>query len=163
MALALALVGCGGAVNTASTDLRTLARSSAPNDALACPNLTCAAKADVESPLFSLGSEELGAIVRSIISAQARTEFVGEDPDIGQLIFVQRSRIFGFVDTIWIQTVDLEPKASVIMYSRSNVGFWDLGVNRRRVQTWLSEIESAVEPAGNQAAGKPQPAKSKTR
>ncbi len=117
----------------------------------------------MESPLFSLGSEELGAIVRSIISAQARTEFVGEDPDIGQLVFVQRSRIFGFVDTIWIQTVDLEPKASVIMYSRSNVGFWDLGVNRRRVQTWLSEIESAVEPAGNQAAGKPQPAKSKTR
>ena len=98
----------------------------------------------MESPLFDLEPEDLGEIVRSIISAQARTEFVGEDPDIGQLVFVQRSRIFGFVDTIWIQTVDLEPKVSLIMYSRSNVGFWDLGVNRRRVQTWLSEIETAA-------------------
>ena len=49
------------------------------------------------------------------------------------------------------------------MYSRSNVGFWDLGVNRRRVQTWLSEIESAAEPAERRAAGTLKSTKSKTR
>lgn len=117
----------------------------------------------MESPLFGLESEDLGAIVRGIISTQPRTEFVGEDPEIGQLVFLQRSRIFGFVDTVWIQTVDLESKASVIMYSRSNVGFWDLGVNRRRLQTWLSEIESAAASAENHAAGIPNADESKTR
>ena len=101
---------------------------------LACPPALCRAGADVVSPLLEVDAGRLRDIVRDVVSARARTELVDEDPAIGQLVFVHRSRIFGFPDTIWIQTVDLQPHASIIMYSRSNVGLWDLGVNRRRVR-----------------------------
>ncbi len=105
----------------------------------------CSATPDMKPSPFAVGAEQLFEIARKVISAQPRTELVAQDPDLGQMVFVQRSRIFGFADTIWIQTVDLEPEASLIVYSRSNFGFWDLGVNRRRVSTWLSEIEYATD------------------
>lgn len=150
----LALLGSGCSADTEPTDLRTLARTSSPNDALACPPATCAANTDLESPHFDLRAEQLEDIVRRVVSAQARTELAQEDPEIGQLVFVQRSRIFGFADTIWIQTVDQESQASLIIYSRSNLGFWDLGVNRRRVRSWLSEIETAAQSASKDSANK---------
>lgn len=142
--LAATWFGCACSVNTEPADLRTLERRSSPNDALACPPSTCTAKAEMDSPSFDLQAGQLVEIVRNVISAQARTELVDEDPEIGQLVFVQRSRIFGFADTIRIQAVELESQSSLIVYSRSNFGYWDLGVNRRRVRDWLSEIESAA-------------------
>ncbi len=147
-----AFIGGGCSADTTPTDLRTLERASSPNDALACPPAICSAKAEMESPPLAIEAEQLREIVHNVITAQARTEFAGEDSDIGQLIFVQRSRLFGFPDTIWIQTVDLESNISLIIYSRSNVGFWDLGVNRRRVHSWLAEIESAARAAGGDSA-----------
>ena len=153
LSLALAALGCGCSVDTAPTDLRTLDRSFSPNDALACPPASCTAKADIESPAFALEPAQLGEIVRGVVTGQARTELVGEDPEMGQLVFVQRSKVFGFADTIWVQIVDLESRTSIIIYSRSNFGFWDLGVNARRVRSWLAEIESAAVPAGKRRAG----------
>jgi len=144
LCLALLSFACGCTTNSAPSDLRRIDRSTGPNDALACPPATCKAKPDFESPRFQLQSEQLGAIVREIIPAQARTELVGEYPEIDQMVFVQRSELFGFADTIWIQTVDLKPHASIIIYSQSNFGFWDLGVNGRRVRNWLAVIEMAT-------------------
>ena len=163
MLLALSIFGCGCSVKADPMDLRTMDRTSSPNDALACPPAICSATSDMEPSPLDLGAEQLGEVVRKVISAQPRTELVGEDPDLGQLVFVQRSRIFGFADTIWIQTVDLEPEVSLIMYSRSNFGFWDLGVNRRRVSAWLSEIESATDPEAHKAAASPTPPRGKAK
>ena len=147
-----AFIGGGCSADTTPTDLRKLDRASSPNDALACPPATCTAEAEMESPLLALEAEQLREIVRNVVSAQARTEFAGEDPDIGQLVFVQRSWLFGFPDTIRIQTVDLESDTSLIIYSRSNAGYWDLGVNRRRVLNWLAQIESAARAASAESA-----------
>ncbi len=145
LCLALLSIACGCTINSAPRDLREIDRSTAPNDALACPPATCKAKPDIESPPFKLKAEQLGEIVRDVVTVQARTELVGEDSVIDQLVFVQRSKLFGFADTIWIQTVDLRSHASIIIYSRSNFGFWDLGVNLHRVRAWLAAIQSSVE------------------
>lgn len=158
----LTLLGSGCSADTEPIDLRTLVRTSSPNDAMACPPATCTAEADLQSPHFALEAEQLADIVRSVVTAQARTELAREEPEIGQLVFVQRSRIFGFADTIWIQTIDDESRASVIVYSRSNLGFWDLGVNRRRVHDWLSEIETAVQSFGNGSSDAPATAGAKS-
>ena len=139
----LALVaGCSSA--TMPQDLRTLERTGAPNDALACPPGGCGAEADIESPLFDIPAQELDAIARTVISTRPRTEVAEEDKTLGQTVFVQRSQVFGFPDTIWVQIVDLVPRSSLILYSRSNYGYWDLGVNLRRVRELLAEIEAAV-------------------
>ena len=158
----VALLGGGCSADTDPTDLRALARTSSPNDALACPPATCTANAELRSPQFDLRADELADIVRRVVTAQARTELAHEDNEIGQMVFVQRSRIFGFADTIWIQTVGDQPHASLIVYSRSNIGVWDLGVNRRRVQNWLSEIEAAAESASAKSANMQASARANT-
>ena len=61
-----------------------------------------------------------------------------------QDIYVQRSAVFRFPDTIWVQPVALPQGSSVIIYSRSNYGYGDFGVNRERVGLWLDLLREAL-------------------
>ena len=83
---------------------------------------------------------ELMAKTEALISAEPRTQFIGKNDSLRQLIFVQRSRIFRFPDTIWIQVVDRGSDTAIIIYSRSSYGYWDLCANRRRVHRWLLKL-----------------------
>ena len=121
-------------------DLRNVGRSERPNDALACPANVCAAPAEFDVPSFPETAGQLLQRAEAIFPAEPRTKLIAryENPD--RLVFVQRSLIFRFPDTVWVQAVDVEDGASLIIYSRSNYGFWDIGVNRRRVRRWVSRI-----------------------
>ena len=139
----LALIwGC--AMAAAATDLRSLERPAAPNNALACLPSLCLAESDLLSPRFDIPAEQLMGIVRQAVSGQPRTELVAEDAALRQLVFAQRSKVFGFRDTIQFQIVPVDSGSTVIAYSRSDVGGWDLGVNRRRLQHWLRAIRHAA-------------------
>jgi len=145
-ALIFQLAGC--AFDARTVDLRDVDRSRAPNDGLACPPGICRAAPDVESPLFAISRTELTDMVREVFKARPRTELVGEDAALGQLVFVQRSRLFGFPDTVWVQGAGIDGRASVIIYSRSNYGYWDFGVNRARVRSWLKILARAINAKG---------------
>jgi len=141
---ALAPLAAGCAADTRAVDLRTIERSGAPNDALACPAGACRAAADFESPAFALEPGALMAAVRRVVAARPRTELVARDAALDQLVFVERSRLFGFPDTIRVQGARAAGGASVIVYSRSNAGYWDLGVNRARVRALLAALRGAA-------------------
>lgn len=126
-------------------DIRSLASRSMPHDALACPADMCGVPADFESPDFAVPEVELFTAVQGLISTEPRTRFVAKDPALRQLVFIQRSRIFRFPDTIWIQGVDRGSDMSLIIYSRSNYGYWDFGVNKRRVRRWLTILKERIE------------------
>lgn len=146
MLLAL-LPGCSLDVKKSETiDLRNVERSHSPNDALACPPRLCRAEADFESPIFQTTKTELINQARKLITAEPRTTLVGSNPTFNQLVFIQRSRLFGFPDTIWIQGASVDSRASFIIYSRSNYGYWDLGVNRERIRNWLDKLKKADNP-----------------
>jgi len=125
-------------------DLRSIERAISPNDALACPSGLCRAKGDFESPVFSIDKKDLLDRTQAIIAAEPRTELVGKELGLEQLIYVQHSALFAFPDTVWIQAVDVDEGTSIIVYSRSNYGYWDLGVNRDRLRRWLEKLESAI-------------------
>ncbi|GHD61575.1 hypothetical protein GCM10017083_49100 [Thalassobaculum fulvum] len=136
-ALLSAVVLAGCRADTVPLDLRTIARSGKPNDALACPPGLCRAAADRDGPFFELPVDQLSARVAAILSGRPRTELVAEDRDLHQLVFVQRSAVFGFPDTVRVQAVASGSGSALIVYSRSNYGHWDFGVNRARVERWL--------------------------
>ena len=46
----------------------------------------------------------------------------------------------GFPDTIWVQVVDVDEKVGLIIFSRSNYGLWDAGVNINRVKNILTSL-----------------------
>lgn len=141
-ALVFQISGC--AFDARTMDLREIDRSTSPNDGLACPPGICQAKADFDSPLFSGARNKLTDIALAVFKDQPRTELVGRDPALDQLVFVQRSKYLGFPDTIRIQGATIGTRVSVIIYSRSSYGYWDFGVNRARVQSWLKILVQAI-------------------
>lgn len=119
-------------------DLRTIERSGAPNDALACPAGLCRAEAEVASPVLAVGVDVLLSRVREMLAREPRTELVAEHGGLRQLVYVQRSAVIGFPDTIRVQVVAAGEGSAAILYSRSEYGHWDFGVNEARVRRWLA-------------------------
>lgn len=146
--MALVLSGCSfdAQKDAPKLDLRSFERSTGPNDALACPAGVCRADADFESPTFDLSRQALLDRAAAIIAARPRTERVRTDPGLIQIVFVQRSRLFAFPDIIWIQSAGTDQRASLILYSRSRYGYWDLGVNSARIQEVLGALQPAARP-----------------
>ncbi len=138
------------------SNLSLLERSSSPNDALACTPGVCAAQADIDSPVFPVALPALMEIAGKVIASQPRTEQVGEELEANRMVFVQRTKVLGFKDTIWVQGTEVEDGSSLIMYSRSNIGYYDFGVNRDRLRTWVAaiqEVYTSVPSDKGEAAG----------
>jgi uncharacterized protein (DUF1499 family) len=130
----------GCTADTDFIDFSTLMRSSTPNDALACPAGYCQAKADIVTGTVPLAAAALSAKVIETLALEPRTELVARDTTGLKLVFVQRSRLFRFPDTINIAIAPVgEDAADLAIYSRSNYGHGDLGVNAERVQDWLAK------------------------
>ncbi|MGB0630816.1 MAG: DUF1499 domain-containing protein [Alphaproteobacteria bacterium] len=125
-------------------DLRKFQRSSTPNDAFACPAGVCRAKPDFDSPVFALGVAQLLNRAEAILGAEPRTELVAKDNNLNQLVFVQRSSVLGFPDTVRVQAAKTDRGVVVIMHSQSNYGYWDLGANKKRVRDWLEKLSSGA-------------------
>ena len=149
--LALALLASCSA-DTGDVDLRSLARSGASNEFLACPPDYCAASADATTPLYAVPAPRLAAIVRTVLAEQPRMTILRDGPLAGaqegggKIVAVQRSMVFRFPDTVWIEIAPHGARASLAIYSRSAYGRSDFGVNRARVETLLAAIGTAATP-----------------
>ena len=150
-ALALLIVGCNGAGGDASTvpvtpiDPASVSRTGRPNDYLVCPPDLCAAAPDRASPTYRVPADRLVEAWNAVVAAAPRTRLVAADPPGRLYAFEQRSAVLGFRDTIAVRFIPLAADRSTLaVYSRSEVGYWDLGVNRRRVDEWLAALGAAV-------------------
>jgi len=76
-----------------------------------------------------------------VVHAGPRTTLLRDDAARGRFVAEQRSAVLRFVDTVWVEVVPRGSAASsVAILSRSNVGYYDFGVNRRRVEGLLADI-----------------------
>lgn len=156
-AIALALVFLAGAVfmilgpermwaqfgpaDLGEVDFATLERRASPNDALACLAEFCAAKADIPAPVIARPFGDVFHAVQDAVVHEPGLEQVGADVDAGTLRFVQRSPLMGFPDTINVKVVPTADGGSaVLIYSRSQIGRGDMGVNLARVKRWADLI-----------------------
>jgi uncharacterized protein (DUF1499 family) len=126
----------------------TLERRTTPNDALACPTDVCQAKSDLASPVFAVSAHDLRSAFRQAISSEPRLSLVQSD-DAGLTDrYVQRSRLMGYPDTIVVRFFERPGGHSTIaLYSRSQLGKGDMGVNLARLQRWLNALEAIVPPS----------------
>ena len=115
-------------------DFANLQRTGKPNDYLTCPPGFCRAVADESSPEFEIPVLELKKEWLRVVLRQARMSVVSESDDL-QLELEQRSWLLNFPDMITVRFYFLEEQRSTMaVYSRSQYGYSDLGVNRRRVE-----------------------------
>jgi uncharacterized protein (DUF1499 family) len=138
-----ALAACSA--DTTGVDFATLVRPSSPNTYLVCPRDRCATPPDEEGPLYAVPAAQLFERARTRLAAEPRTEVVQEQPEIFRLVLVQRSAFFRFPDTITVQVFPLpDGDSTLAIYSRSNYGYGDFGVNEDRVRSWIGLIDAQV-------------------
>jgi uncharacterized protein (DUF1499 family) len=119
----------------------TLIRRTSPNDALACPPGICTAKSDVTPPIFAISGPELEKAFAKVIASEPRVELVASDDSGLTQRYVQRTRIMRFPDTIVVKFIDLgDGRSTIALYSRSQLGESDFGVNRARIERWIGKL-----------------------
>ena len=122
-------------------DPTLVARTGRPNDRLLCPEGFCRAPADAPAPILEAAPERVFAAWQAVIEAAPRTTLLHVDARELRLVAEQRSRLFGFVDTIAIKVLPLpDGRTSFAAYSRSETGYWDLGVNAARLEEWSRAV-----------------------
>ena len=129
-----ALLGVG---DLQTVDFENLPLTDKPNQFLMCPPQLC--KGHAVSPVFELSAEDLRERWQRFIAAQPRVEVLAEHGQ--QIDYVQRSARFRFPDIITVRFISVAPSQSTLaIYSRSVYGKSDFGVNRERIESWLSAL-----------------------
>ena len=132
-----------GPADLGEVDFATLQRRSTPNDALACLPQFCAARPDVPAPVIARPLRDVFRAVEAALAQEPGLAQVAADAGQGTLRFVQRSRLMRFPDTINVKLVPTpEGGTAVLIYSRSQIGRGDMGVNLARVTRWVGLIQS---------------------
>ncbi|WP_027288844.1 DUF1499 domain-containing protein [Rhodovibrio salinarum] len=126
-------------------DFQTIPGKRKPNSALALPGHATRTDADLESPIFPATVQQVRDAVVSIASREPRTHLLHLDREAMQAEFEQTSKVFRFPDkiTVAFEAVDAT-HATLSIYSRAKLGYYDFGVNRKRVQRWLSELREML-------------------
>jgi hypothetical protein len=134
-----------GPADLGDVDFATLVRRDTPNDALACLPAFCTARADVPAPVIARPFGDVFLAVQDAVVHEPGLEQVDADAAQGTLRFVQRSKLMGFPDTINVKVVPTaEGGSAVLIYSRSQLGKDDMGVNLARVKRWAELIRKAA-------------------
>jgi uncharacterized protein (DUF1499 family) len=141
------LAGCGalepGTVPaTTIPDPTTLGRTGRPNDWLICPTGNCKAKVSAAPRTYPIPPDRLYAAWREVLASQPRVTVVATDDPRLLILAQDRTAILRFVDTITIRVLPAPDGGSTFAaYSRSNLGFGDLGTNRRRLEAWTAALD----------------------
>jgi uncharacterized protein (DUF1499 family) len=122
-------------------DFQTLERRTSPNDALACPPNLCRTKSDLSPPNFAMNALDLRKTMAKVLELEPRLTRVHSDDETLTDRYVQRTALLQFPDTIVVRYLDRpQGHSTLAIYSRSKVGYSDLGANRARIERWLSEL-----------------------
>lgn len=161
--LMLVLAACAAAANKEPSramdsdprilDFAEVKTPSRPNAWLVAPPGTIDGPASEPAPVFPMAAMTAAGAWREIIDGAPRTRIIAVSPDGLRIEAEQRSAGFGFVDRISASFIPMDGgRSTVAVYSRAQTGYWDLGVNKRRVRDWLSRLaQAASDPAADEA------------
>lgn len=123
-------------------DFKAFSPPGSPNWHLACPPGSELPACRSAAPTFNVPLARLRSAFFDVAAAKRRVALIADAGDERRYRFVQKTAVFKFVDEITVEFVELGPEASsLFILSRSRRGWWDLGVNRRRVRRWLKSLE----------------------
>lgn len=132
---------------SARLDFGSLERPSSPNTYLLAPEGLCQKAApDAPSPLFDMPAEALFARIEDFTARQTGWTVAERLQDALQLDIVARTKVLKFKDDVSVRAIAAAgnpQKSQLAVYSRSRVGYHDLGANRKRVERMIAELKEA--------------------
>lgn len=123
-------------------DFKTLKRPPKPNTCLVAPEGFCeAASADFVPPVFNMDCGALFDRLIAHIRSQTRWSNLLTDSSAWRLRCIAATPWLRFKDDIDIQLIPVNTKTTTLaVYSRSRVGYSDLGANRKRVEALIASL-----------------------
>lgn len=102
------------------------------------------AYADIAPLIVKASKEDAFDAARSVLAAMG-LEIIDADPSEGRLEATDTSLLFGFKDDLVVRVTGTAEGTRIDARSQSRVGRSDLGVNAKRVRTFLRELASRLE------------------
>ena len=92
-----------------------------------------------EPKVFNLSKAELEKRWKHMLAKKPRVTMLAQENN--QIKYVQQSRVFKFKDIVVVQfnTLDAD-HSNLYVYSHSLSGYWDFGVNCKRVSHWMAGL-----------------------
>ncbi len=140
------LTGCTKVTTPfAPINFKTQTMPDKPNYSLVCPVNYCTAKTAEAAPIYPVSVTTLANELNRFVAKQPRWTSVYEDDLNYRYVYIQRSAIFGFPDTIDVQLVPIDKnQSSIAIFSRAKYGYYDMNVNQKRVQLMLNALSLGV-------------------
>lgn len=137
-----------GSPDLGPVEFDDLAKGPKPNQALVCPRQLCNADSvDRVSPIYDLPALQLREELLNGLRSEADLLRVDDGEDPLKLRFVQRTQLMRYPDTIRIRIIPVgETRSTLALYSQSQIGYSDLGVNRDRLDRWLARLDAFTVP-----------------
>lgn len=128
-----------GHADLGPVEFSSLKRPASPNYCLVCPEGFCGDfRPNITSPEFNLDVADLRVQFNELVQREPNVVQVVSDNEELQDRYVQRSKILRFPDTITVRFIKLKKDRSTLaIYSRSQIGYSDMGVNKKRMIRWL--------------------------
>jgi uncharacterized protein (DUF1499 family) len=127
-------------------DFSAVTRSPTGNDALFCPKGLCgAAPVDGEPPVFAVPVSRLRDAVRVIEVNDPDIFALPRDEQRVQDRYLARTRLMRYPDTINVRFIELPGgRSTLALHSRSQLGRKDFGVNKARLEDWISQLREKL-------------------
>ena len=130
-------------------DFETLTRPGSPNTFLLAPSGQFSnAAPDEASPFFSVEPALLYEDVRTALEQDPAIRITSADPSAGRLVAIATTPLLRFKDDLDILVLPVDETSGVAntstlaIYSRSRVGYSDLGANAKRVRSLVKKLRS---------------------
>jgi uncharacterized protein (DUF1499 family) len=143
----LSACGLGAAplADRLALDPSTLERTGRPNDFLVCPEGVCTAASDRVAPVLPVAPADQLRLWEEVVTSSPRSRVLQVDETGLTIHAEQRTALMRFVDTIVVRVVPLaDGQSSFAAYSRSEIGYSDMGVNQARLEDWIARVEAAA-------------------
>ncbi len=140
-----------GPADMGPVNFQSLKKSSSPNQYLACPSGLCqSGEVDLTAPSYALSTKELRTLLLQAIEQEEHIERVDGDLYPLKLRFIQRSSFFRFPDTARIEFfTNPDATSTLAIFSSSQIGEDDFGVNEARVKRWLDYLQPFEAPTSS--------------
>jgi uncharacterized protein (DUF1499 family) len=135
--------GAAGVPAPSPVDFATLALPASPNTCLLTPTSAPGAGHLHRDP-FPVAPEDAFAAIRAVATAQPRTFDLVLYPERRQAQWVARTRVMNYPDIVVAELAPAGGGTGLWLYSRSLIGWSDLGANRARVLAWLQDFEARL-------------------
>ena len=125
-------------------DFQTFKRPAKPNSWFVAPDgFTDTGLPDETSPVFDRTPAALFQDIMQMIAARDDWKITASDPAAGRISFIAVTKLLRFKDDVDILVLPVpghDHQSTLVVYSRSRVGYSDLGTNGKRVNALLSAL-----------------------